>query len=272
MRFILLSSLLFLSILSANCESKYYPTVDMPFCVSNTPWKESAPEKEYVVLRKHSRGYTFEPILQSFGGSYRSDPIGSRKTLFAVISCSALDAQYYNADEIMKEFTQDSIPSICADQKTIIFTTLEAEKDPRAAALGYGGFYHFPKIDLGCQNGKTVQDNLYTFGQIMGDFAWSVDSYIEKYKKLPATFEELQEATLAATLPKDPWGNSFQYQIDGQTVRLISPGPDNKPGTGDDLNVCSVREGSSNHSLSFEGVDIPTDVDYKTFLKNKGIN
>jgi general secretion pathway protein G len=36
-------------------------------------------------------------------------------------------------------------------------------------------------------------------------------------------------------LPRDPWGNIYQYESNGSTFRIWSLGPDGKPGGDDDL-------------------------------------
>jgi hypothetical protein len=34
---------------------------------------------------------------------------------------------------------------------------------------------------------------------------------------------------------KDPWGGDYEFEIDGETVTVLSAGPDGEPGTDDDL-------------------------------------
>ena len=36
-------------------------------------------------------------------------------------------------------------------------------------------------------------------------------------------------------MPKDPWGNDFQYSLQGDVYKLTSAGPDGQSGTADDI-------------------------------------
>jgi general secretion pathway protein G len=38
-----------------------------------------------------------------------------------------------------------------------------------------------------------------------------------------------------ARMPKDPWGNEFQYSARGETYEIRSAGPDGQMGSGDDI-------------------------------------
>lgn len=50
------------------------------------------------------------------------------------------------------------------------------------------------------------------------------------------TLERLvEDLKLPLQMLKDEWGGPIDYQVDGDLYRLVSPGADGKPGTGDDL-------------------------------------
>jgi general secretion pathway protein G len=48
-------------------------------------------------------------------------------------------------------------------------------------------------------------------------------------EKWPGPFLDSEE------VPKDAWGNSFQYEFKDKLIRITSPGPDGQLGTPDDL-------------------------------------
>lgn len=267
---IILFCVLGLAAPAAACSMGSYTTVDLPFCVSPEPGKSSMPAKSLTVLRKHWGGWSMEPLSQGFGGPHRLGVIGAKKTILAVVACEAQRDQVLNAEEYMKEFSETHVPSLCDGQKVLVHTVLKAEKDARALALGHDGLYHFPKIELGCVDGRTVQDNLRTLGQILGDFVMSVQAFMEKEGRPPAGVAELKEVTLANPLPPDPWGAALKFQVSGKGVKLLSSGPDGKYGNEDDEEVCSVKKGQSTHILVFKGSDMDYDDDYRAYLKERG--
>jgi hypothetical protein len=255
---------------AAGCSMGSYATVDVPFCVSDEPGKSSMPEKSLTLLRKHWGGWSMEPLSQGFGGPHTLGMIGAKKTILAVVACDGKRDHVLNAGEFMKEFSETHVPPLCDGQEVLVHMVLKAEKDARAEALGHDGVYHFPKIDLGCVDGRTVQDNLRTLGQILGDFVMSVQAFMEKQGRPPAGLAELVEVTLAHPLPPDPWGAALKFQVTGKEVRLLSSGPDRKDGTDDDEVVCSVKKGQSTHILVFKGSDMDYDDDYRAYLKKQG--
>jgi len=252
------------------CSMGSYATVDLPFCVNPEPNKSSAPEKSITVLRKHRGGWSMEPLHQGFGGPYVLGTIGAGKTILAVVACEGQRDKVLNAEEFMKEFSETHVPSLCGGQEVLVHTVLKAEKDARARALGYDGVYHFPKVELGCVDGKTVQDNFRTLGQILGDFVMSVQAFMDRQERVPAGFAELKEVTLANPLPPDPWGAPLKFDVSKDRVRLLSSGPDGKYGNEDDEVVCTVKKGQSTHILVFKGTDMDYDDDYRAYLKAQG--
>lgn len=116
-----------------------------------------------------------------------------------------------------------------------------------------------PRI-LGSQKKADIKSAKTQIGMLKG----SLDQYALDVKSLPTTEQGLQallerpadldEGTnwegsylSSKTLPKDPWGNEYQYELattDGQEdePHIWSMGPDKQDGTEDD--VCSWDKGS----------------------------
>ena len=258
--------------LSAGCKSEFYAFVDEPFCVSGASGQDTRFAHEYRLLIKHANGYQVSGLSQGMSTPNRISPVSRRKILFALVRCPGADVPPINAVEVMKEFSDKKVPRVCDGQKTMVHGRLEAEESARASALGYGGFFHFPKVDLPCRSGKMIQDNLYTFGQIMDSFKDSVNAFAGRHERLPETFAELQKETLADPLPKDPWGSPLAFKREGDKVLLVCAGPDKKQGTGDDQKILEMTEGSSTNALAFEDAEMPYGVSYKAFLESRGID
>ena len=260
------------ALLSAGCKSKFYAFVDVPFCASEEPGQDTRFAHEYYLLIKHSNGYMVSGLSQGMSTPNRISQVSRRKILFALVQCPDADVPPINAVEVMEGFSDKKVPKVCEGQKTMVHGRLEAEESARATALGYGGLFHFPKVDLPCRNGKMIQDNLYTFGQVMDSFKDSVNGFSGRHERLPETFAELQEDTLADPLPIDPWGTPLVFKREGNKVFLFCAGPDKKQGTGDDQQILEMSEGSSTNALRFEDADMPYGVNYKAFLKSRGID
>ncbi|MFH1435909.1 MAG: hypothetical protein ABIJ56_09360 [Pseudomonadota bacterium] len=260
------------AVLSAGCKSKSYAFVDVPFCASDDPGQDTRFAHEYRLLVKHSNGYMVSGLSHGMSTPNRLSPVSREKILIALVRCPDADVPPINAVEAMKEFSEKKIPEVCKGQKTMVHGRLEAEQSARASALGYGGFFHFPKVDLPCRGGKMTQDNLYTFGQIMDSFKDSVNAFAGRHGRLPGTFAELQKETLADPLPKDPWGSPLAFKREGDKVLLVCSGPDKKQGTGDDRKILEMSGGSSTNALGFEDADMPPGVGYKAFLESRGID
>jgi hypothetical protein len=226
------------------CKSKSHAFVDVPFCVAETKGATSAPERKHIILYKYRGGWGIEPLSQSIGGP---------STLSAILS-----------KKIVEEFSPGTVPHLCHNQKTVFHGTLEAVPDPRAEALGHGGFFHFPPIDLGCVNGKTLQENDRTLGQILRGFVDSVQAYMRKNNgQPPPSLAELEKTTLLPPLPPDPWGHPLVYRPSAGAVELVSSGKDGKADTPDDEVACSAAENRSTNILSFRDAGIYPDDDYR---------
>jgi hypothetical protein len=253
---------------AAGCETKSYSFVDVPFCVAATTGATSAPERKHIILYKYRGGWGIEPLSQSIGGPSSLSAILSKKILLAVVSCEREDQSFYDARKIVEEFSPGTVPRLCLNQKTVFHGTLEAVPDPRAEALGHGGYFHFPPVDLGCVNGKTLQENDRTLGQILRDFVLSVQAYMGKNKgQPPPSLAALEKATLLPPLPTDPWGHPLVYRVSAGAVELVSSGKDGTPDTPDDEVACSVAENRSTSILSFRDAGIFPDDDYRAAVK-----
>ena len=69
-----------------------------------------------------------------------------------------------------------------------------------------------------------------------------VDTYytVTDPHEFPDSLEQLKSphdgsAPLVQKIPKDPWGNDYVYQVDGEGYILYSTGPDGQDGTADDI-------------------------------------
>jgi general secretion pathway protein G len=88
--------------------------------------------------------------------------------------------------------------------------------------------------------------------QIKANFATALDTFAIAVRRYPSTEEGLRVLTTTSwtdphgrrqvilkTVPRDPWGNEYQYVYPGTHNRdsydLWSSGPDGKPGGGDDI-------------------------------------
>jgi general secretion pathway protein G len=64
----------------------------------------------------------------------------------------------------------------------------------------------------------------------------SADEGIEALWSCPASVDpSLYKPILKKAVDADPWGNPYQYQIEGDTVTVFSCGPDKQLGTDDDI-------------------------------------
>jgi general secretion pathway protein G len=66
-------------------------------------------------------------------------------------------------------------------------------------------------------------------GQI-STFKSAVFQYRMKNKKMPASIQDLMPFLDATEIPKDPWGNDYQFKSDGTDFEIISFGADGSPG------------------------------------------
>ena len=121
---------------------------------------------------------------------------------------------------------------------------------------------HFPTVSLPCQDGRMIQANSHTLGQILDDFEESVGAYLSKRRKLPSTFASLETETKAAPLPLDPWGSAWHWKFERKKLQLLSLGPDKKLGSADDQEILTMTKKKSNHILAFKNSNIGYQDDY----------
>ena len=76
----------------------------------------------------------------------------------------------------------------------------------------------------------------------MNNFAMSIERYKMDNKKLPQTLEDLTQTNdrnpepYIKSIPKDPWGNTYEYRANGnKDFTIRSNGDDGQPDTGDDI-------------------------------------
>lgn len=77
------------------------------------------------------------------------------------------------------------------------------------------------KVDLA----KTTTKNLFS----------AVELYRVKNGAPPDTLEQLKSSGIISQLNQDPWGSAFVLVKEGETMAIVSPGPDKKLGTDDDI-------------------------------------
>ena len=76
----------------------------------------------------------------------------------------------------------------------------------------------------------------------MNNFAMSIERYKMDNKKLPQALEDLTQTNdrnpepYIKSIPKDPWGNTYEYRANGnKDFTIRSNGDDGQPDTGDDI-------------------------------------
>lgn len=68
--------------------------------------------------------------------------------------------------------------------------------------------------------------------------ASNIELYMaQKRGKCPKTLEDLKAAGVTNKVPKDPWGNAYEFTCPGKelAVDVMSAGPDSEMGTADDI-------------------------------------
>ncbi len=85
--------------------------------------------------------------------------------------------------------------------------------------------------------------------QQMHNFAQSLDMYYIKHRKMPNTLDALTEEDpqtgepLIEKIPNDPWGNPYQYHLEGaKKYKIVSMGEDGQEGTQDDITWPKIDE------------------------------
>lgn len=75
----------------------------------------------------------------------------------------------------------------------------------------------------------------------MASFAQAIELYKIDYKKLPASLEDLTQTSernpnpYMKSIPKDPWGQPYEYRPTGKDYTIRSYGDDQQPDTPDDV-------------------------------------
>ncbi len=79
------------------------------------------------------------------------------------------------------------------------------------------------------------------------NFKTAVVAYRLKNKKMPTSLQELLPFMDATEIPKDPWGNDYQFKADGSEFEIVCYGADGSPG-GTDINadISSKNLGANN--------------------------
>lgn len=65
----------------------------------------------------------------------------------------------------------------------------------------------------------------------------ALDLYLLLHRRYPDNLTQLRDAGLLPGTVLDPWGRPWLYEQQQSTYRLVSPGPDGRMGTGDDVNI-----------------------------------
>ena len=260
---------LVLSLLAnSGCDSKVYPLTYMPFCAAVEPGKAGEFVHEYILLIKHDDGYTYGSLSPYPSGKW--DLVNSSQDdemLLALVQCPTRPQSPTDVGALMEAFDGDHVPTVCSGQKIIVHQELEAKEDSRTKAVGFGGTFRFPKVDLPCKTGQLTQEEDCTLKQILDSILEPLDRYHWENKFFPGTYQVLVKANMADPLPLDPWCTTLVYQSKGTQVFLISAGPDKKLGTDDDIEVLRKSKGSSNSITGFGGSTYPSGGDYKAFIE-----
>lgn len=92
--------------------------------------------------------------------------------------------------------------------------------------------------------GPRKQANINAAKSQIGLFKKALEYYEFSVGALPSTTEGLQalrtppnglEPMLDKEIPFDPWGNPYQYEVDGEAFSVWSMGPDGESGSADDI-------------------------------------
>jgi general secretion pathway protein G len=85
----------------------------------------------------------------------------------------------------------------------------------------------------------------------MSGFENAIKMYYAERKKLPTSLEALVEEDAngeryldSETVPKDPWGQAYDYRVSGKKFTIRSYGEDQQEGTADD--IVWPKEGAQN--------------------------
>lgn len=79
------------------------------------------------------------------------------------------------------------------------------------------------------------------------NFKTAIVAYRLKNKKMPSSLQDLLPFMDATEIPKDPWGNDYQFKTDGSDFEIISYGADGSPGGSDAAaDISSKNLGANN--------------------------
>ncbi|MFM1921997.1 MAG: type secretion system protein GspG [Candidatus Hydrogenedentota bacterium] len=79
------------------------------------------------------------------------------------------------------------------------------------------------------------------------NFKTAIVAYRLKNKKMPSSLQDLLPFMDATEIPKDPWGNDYQFKTDGSDFEIVSYGADGSPGGSDAAaDISSKNLGASN--------------------------
>jgi len=100
-----------------------------------------------------------------------------------------------------------------------------------ASIMGVVGFYVFGALDQA--NVKEAKIEIEKLRQMVDQY------YVTSTpNQVPDNLSTLTEgpAPITKSIPKDPWGNDYVYEKEGnREFTIYSPGPDGQPGTEDDV-------------------------------------
>ena len=90
---------------------------------------------------------------------------------------------------------------------------------------------------------KTAQVQISTLAAALDAFALDVGRYpsgaegLDALVQAPAGIEQWDGPYLKKAVPKDPWGNPYEYKAPEASTdyEIISPGADGRPGSEDDI-------------------------------------
>jgi general secretion pathway protein G len=75
--------------------------------------------------------------------------------------------------------------------------------------------------------------NVATAQAQMKNFKTGIVAYKLKNKKMPTSLQDIAPFMDPPEVPKDPWGNDYQFRTDGSNFEIISYGADGAPGGSD---------------------------------------
>jgi hypothetical protein len=257
-------------IAAIGCKPKQeHVFIDVPFCVTEDAGVRAQFAKQYTAIAVGDNEYWVAGLDHGSAAPSMLPALWSPKARVALIECDETPGAL--TGDWAGELSENSAPSLCPDQKVVFNQQVELVQNERSKALAYGGFLRFPKVELACAEGRLLQENEYTFGQIIQDFIHSVDRFHDKHEKLPATFEELAADTLIKPLPPDAWGTELIWEADPKDapsrIRLLSSGPDKTAGNDDDIEVVSKQASGSSNIVAFYDAGQPDGVNYREWVK-----